>query len=346
MAGLGQFGPIGLVTQSHNFADIAVTVTGASTSAAAGTVTATVPSVLLSQFSVLGLSTKPRVFTAAPIPDVAVNITGAAIEGQVAHPDSSNANIYVDQSDVAGEAGSTEEFQAFVSGAAIAAEAGTVSVRIDVVVELFNPLTADPADGPFKDPVIRALARAVAGVGEGVAAPLIFGAESAGEAGTATATYDFAQTVTGAEIVSHAAEVGLDTSSELSVIVQGAEGSLDAGTVIGPDTEIVIVGAAIETQAGSVIDNPEFAWSIEAMQSLITNANAEEVASNFVHCDKSNWRVRPGTLKQEYTGMMVRPDLHELRHPQEYEKSRGGDKAPGSPRPEHEDSFITEEVVI
>ena len=72
----------------------------------------------------------------------------------------------------------------------------------------------------------------------------------------------------------------------------------------------------------------------------ITNVNAEEFASNYTICDKSGWRVYPGTLKQEYTGMLVREELHELRHGQEYERSRGGDKAPGSPRLELDDTFI------
>ena len=76
------------------------------------------------------------------------------------------------------------------------------------------------------------------------------------------------------------------------------------------------------------------------MIAVVANADAETVASNWVHCDRSNWRVYPGGLKKEYTGMMVRPDLHEMRHPQEYEKSKGGDKAPGSPKPEQDDTFI------
>ena len=82
------------------------------------------------------------------------------------------------------------------------------------------------------------------------------------------------------------------------------------------------------------------AWLEANMIAVVANANAEAVSSNWVHCDRSNWRVYPGGLKQEYTGFLVRPDLHELRHPQEEEKSRGGDKRPGSPRPEADDSFI------
>ena len=88
------------------------------------------------------------------------------------------------------------------------------------------------------------------------------------------------------------------------------------------------------------------AWLESVMVDLITNNDAEAVSSNWVHCDRSNWRVYPGGLKKEYTGMMVRPDLHELRHPQEEVKSKGGDKAPGSLRPEHEDTFITSPVTV
>lgn len=88
------------------------------------------------------------------------------------------------------------------------------------------------------------------------------------------------------------------------------------------------------------------AWLEANMIAVVANANAETVSSNYVHCDKSNWRVYPGRLSNEYTGMMVRSELRDLRHPQEYEKSRGGDKMPGSPRPEQEDSFISVEVTI
>ena len=111
---------------------------------------------------------------------------------------------------------------------------------------------------------------------------------------------------------------------------------------IGPQGSIYYF---ISGGLGDYIVDPS-AWSEAVMILLIENDAAETVLSNYVHCDRSNWRVYPGGLKKEYTGMMVRPDLHELRHPQEYERSRGGDKSPGSPRPEQEDTFITDEITI
>ncbi len=70
--------------------------------------------------------------------------------------------------------------------------------------------------------------------------------------------------------------------------------------------------------AGNAITGPPstvIAWSEAAMIALITNDNATSAPSNYLMCDRSNFKV--DELKTEWTGLMVRPEDYEERHPQE-----------------------------
>ncbi len=131
-----------------------------------------------------------------------------------------------------------------------------------------------------------------------------------------------------------------DISADVFVEITGAEIRGQFGFPDSANATIYIDVGSILGEAGLSTRPDVVAWSEDVMIDLIRNVDAETVLSNYEMCDRSNWRVYPGTLRGEWTGMMVRPALHEFRHPQEEEKSRGGDKMPGSPRPEKDDTFI------
>ncbi len=87
---------------------------------------------------------------------------------------------------------------------------------------------------------------------------------------------------------------------------------------------------------------PISAWSEEAMIALLTNDNATSVLSNNLICDRSGFKV--DELKTEWTGMMVRPEDYEERHPQEFVKTRGGEREYGPQNPEDNNVFISTAV--
>ena len=71
-----------------------------------------------------------------------------------------------------------------------------------------------------------------------------------------------------------------------------------------------------------------------------TNSDATtNVPINFEICERSGFRVKPGTLIKEWNGVMVRPELWEARHPQDFVRSKP-DRLKGSVRPEQKDRFI------
>jgi hypothetical protein len=73
----------------------------------------------------------------------------------------------------------------------------------------------------------------------------------------------------------------------------------------------------------------------------ITNANATaDVPTNFEICDRTGFKQYPHHLKRQWDGHYVRSKSIENRHPQEFVKSRGGDKQKGPQSPEGDDSFV------
>ena len=74
----------------------------------------------------------------------------------------------------------------------------------------------------------------------------------------------------------------------------------------------------------------------------VENSNATtDVPTNFEICDRTGFRVRPHELRKDGYGMMVRPESHEYRHPQEFVRSTT-DKQTGSIRPEGADRFLAD----
>ena len=66
----------------------------------------------------------------------------------------------------------------------------------------------------------------------------------------------------------------------------------------------------------------------------IENTNSTTDAPNsFEICQKSGFKVKRGTLIQEWTGAWVHPDFAEPRHPQELVRTKA-EKQTGSIRPE------------
>jgi hypothetical protein len=77
----------------------------------------------------------------------------------------------------------------------------------------------------------------------------------------------------------------------------------------------------------------------------ITNANATaDVPTNYEICDRTGFRQYPWHLKKQWDGHYVRSKSFENRHPQEFVRSRGGDKQKGPQSPEGDDSFIATSI--
>jgi len=72
---------------------------------------------------------------------------------------------------------------------------------------------------------------------------------------------------------------------------------------------------------------------------FIANGNATEYPSFYDICERTGFRVKPGTLVTEWNGTKVRPESYEARHPQDFVRSRA-EKQEGSERPEQDDRFI------
>ena len=74
----------------------------------------------------------------------------------------------------------------------------------------------------------------------------------------------------------------------------------------------------------------------------ITNSTASATGNpvNYEICDRSGFKVLPGTLVKDGYGNMVRPESYEGRHPQERIRSVS-EKQTGSIRPEADDNFLT-----
>jgi len=71
-----------------------------------------------------------------------------------------------------------------------------------------------------------------------------------------------------------------------------------------------------------------------------TNSNATTgEPTNYEICERTGFRVKPGTLRREWTGRMVRPESWERRHPQDFVRSKPEDRT-GSVRPEQPDQYI------
>ena len=319
MAALGRLSPLGLVLGGYGSFDktsTVVVIVGAQSNAEAGLVSASVITGLIAQYGPLGLTTKVRAFTSKETEaNVSVNITGAEIRGQFGHPDSANAIVYPTTAVIVGHAnlGATAALGGSLADGALESE--VMNNLEDAVIILtgaewvsdFNDVRQSIIDG--------------------------FHSTDTESKGWNTQVRDKMRPVAVTRIS--------DTQVNITFIGFGGY-SIAADEIIF----VTVPNGAINLTSDINVQPTFTVIANSAGGTEIENLDAEVVLSNYVHCDRSNWRVYPGGLKKEYTGSMVRPDLHELRHPQEEEKSKGGDKQPGSPRSEAEDSFISTEITI
>ena len=129
--------------------------------------------------------------------------------------------------------------------------------------------------------------------------------------------------------------------------VAGAGRPFLRATMPGSPTSVAWRMSAGLTYAGNSISGPPSsvtAWSEAAMIALIINDNTTSAPSNYLMCDRTNFKV--DELKKEWTGLMVRPESLEERHPQEFVKSRGGEREYGPQNPEPDNTFISTAVSI
>lgn len=71
------------------------------------------------------------------------------------------------------------------------------------------------------------------------------------------------------------------------------------------------------------------------------NANTFSDSPNYEICDRTGFKVEPGTLIKEWNGLLVRRQSWEPRHAQDFVRGRA-ENAKGSPRPEQPDAFIAD----
>ena len=77
----------------------------------------------------------------------------------------------------------------------------------------------------------------------------------------------------------------------------------------------------------------------------ITNAQATaDVPTNYEICSRSSFRQYPGELVRDGYGELVRKKSMDERHPQDFVRSRGGDRQRGSVSPEGDDTFIVTSI--
>ena len=177
----------------------------------------------------------------ASIQDVDVNITGAEIQGQQAAPDSANVDIFNDGAEILAEAGD-------VTGAVKYPELGTLTLTgFAPALDVSSTITLTGAH-------ISADSADVNAIGNSSAVAQPPSAEISADAGTATATTDFAVTITGAVINAEASEVGLDFKTGVSPTITGGEISADAAVpaLAGPHVTVNIEGQGINAEAGEV----------------------------------------------------------------------------------------------
>ena len=76
----------------------------------------------------------------------------------------------------------------------------------------------------------------------------------------------------------------------------------------------------------------------------ITNANATAGPTNYEICQRTGFRQYPGELMRDGYGELIRPKSVDERHPQDFVRSRGGDRQRGSVSPEQNNSFIVTSI--
>lgn len=77
----------------------------------------------------------------------------------------------------------------------------------------------------------------------------------------------------------------------------------------------------------------------------ITNENAVEVPSNYEVCQRTGFRVPIGELVKEWSGLWVRKQSLDHRHPQDLVRSKT-DKGKTSVSPEPDEVFIADDEQI
>jgi len=77
-----------------------------------------------------------------------------------------------------------------------------------------------------------------------------------------------------------------------------------------------------------------------ATDTPIENASATETPSNYEICQRTGQKLKVGELKKEWTGLKVRPQSWEPRHPLDRVRAVGLEQSRGSPSPEPADQFI------
>jgi hypothetical protein len=80
------------------------------------------------------------------------------------------------------------------------------------------------------------------------------------------------------------------------------------------------------------------------VDTAITNSTATEDTSNRYNiCQRTGFKVKPGSLMKEWNGALVRSDSYEPRNIQDFVKGKA-ESLTGAIRPEADDQFIATSI--
>lgn len=76
----------------------------------------------------------------------------------------------------------------------------------------------------------------------------------------------------------------------------------------------------------------------------VNSQATSDVPTNYDLCQRTGFRQYPGELVRDGYGEYVRGRSSDERHPQDFQRSRGGDRQRGSVSPEQDDTFIATSI--
>ncbi len=81
---------------------------------------------------------------------------------------------------------------------------------------------------------------------------------------------------------------------------------------------------------------------------ILLEAMPADDKSNFVICDRSGFKAKPGELRPTWDGKLVLDEFWEPRHPQDRTRKVTPERQRGAIRPEdvNNPTFITDEITI
>jgi hypothetical protein len=168
---------------------------------------------------------------------------------------------------------------------------------------------------------------------------------------------DASPAITGSHVAPASRSGTISSTLQNATAIFNAQLPQDIDGSIGPTLEddtaafrgnFYDAGVAVATFYGLFEDTTglwlgESAAPIAFIDTGPVNTEAIEIPSSYEICDRTGFRVMPGTLRKQWDGLLVRAESYDARHPQDFVRGRA-EHPKGSKRPEQADVFITEQV--